>query len=54
MKGSKQKDITPGTKYEVLEEKCPNCNTNLKKLPGCCGAKNGLLKCTGCGYQVNL
>jgi hypothetical protein len=50
---SKKEDI-PGATQEI-EGICPCCGKGLKKVVGCCSAKNGSIQCrANCGYKVSL
>lgn len=50
-KRSKADDI-PGTVAEILKEKCPACDSPMKKYNPCCGSPLGYTKCIKCGYKV--
>ena len=46
-------DDIPGDVEKVLDEKCPNCDRQMRLFKPCCGAQNGYKGCN-CGYKVVL
>lgn len=37
-------------KRNLVDDKCPVCNKNLRLIPPCCGQPYWMLKCP-CGYK---
>jgi hypothetical protein len=51
LKKASKSDPVPGTFMAMLDENCPECNTQLRLLKPCCLHSGGTKECGGCGWR---